>query len=134
MGIDPVPLLLASAAGNSLSWPEVREKQPGGFKVRVPELRERPSWTDLVEVQEAQEGKGGSLGWEIEMTPWGLPLRMKGVGEGVAEPVLVANPGVPSEGKYYCRGLVQGDGKGGVKLSRFGRQTIEMMLFSGGGD
>ena len=51
-----------------------------------------------------------------------------------AEPVLVANPGVPSEGKYYCRGLVQGDGKGGVKLSRFGRQTIEMMLFSGGGD
>jgi len=134
MGIDPAPLLLASAAGNSLSWPEVREKQPGGFRVRVPELRERPSWTDLVEVQEAQEGKGGSLGWEIEMTPWGLPLRMKGVREGVVEPVLVANPGVPSEGKYYCRGLVQGDGKGGVKLSRFGRQTIEMMLFSGGGD
>lgn len=134
MGIDPVPLLLASAAGNSLSWPEVREKQPGGFRVRVPELRERPSWTDLVEVQEAQEGKGGSLGWEIEMTPWGLPLRMKGVEEAVVEPVLVANPGVPSEGKYYCRGLVQGDGKGGVKLSRFGRQTIEMMLFSGGGD
>ena len=59
---------------------------------------------------------------------------LKGVGEGVVEPVLVANPGVPSEGKYYCRGLVQGDGKGGVKLSRFGRQTIEMMLFSGGGD
>jgi hypothetical protein len=52
----------------------------------------------------------------------------------VVERVLVANPGVPSEGKYYCRGLVQGDGKGGVKLSRFGRQTIEMMLFSGGGD
>jgi hypothetical protein len=131
MGIDPVPLLLASAAGNSLSWPEVREKLPGGFRVRVPELREKPSWTDLVEVQ---EGKGGSLGWEIEMTPWGLPLRMKGVEEAVVEPVLVANPGVPSEGKYYCRGLVQGDGKGGMKLSKFGRQTIEMMLFPGGGD
>jgi hypothetical protein len=27
--------------------------------------------------------------------------------------------------------LVQGDGKGGMKLSKFGRQTIEMMLFSG---
>ena len=134
MGIDPVPLLLASAAGNSLSWPEVREKQPGGFRVRVPELREKPSWTDLVEVEEAKEGKGGSLGWEIEMTPWGLPLRMKGVEEAVVEPVLVANPGVPSEGKYYCRGLVQGDGKGGMKLSKFGRQTIEMMLFPGGGD
>jgi Peptidase family M23 len=128
MGIDPVPLLLASAAGNPLSWPEARTKLPGGFIVRVPELREKPSWTDLVEVQ---EGKGGSLGWEIEMTPWGLPLRMKGVGEAVVEPVLVANPGVPSEGKYYCRGLVQANGKGGMKLSRFGRQTIEMMLFSG---
>jgi hypothetical protein len=84
-----------------------------------------------VEVEEAKEGKGGSLGWEIEMTPWGLPLRMKGVEEAVVEPVLVANPGGPSEGKYYCRGLVQADGKGGMKLSRFGRQTIEMMLFSG---
>ena len=131
MGIDPVPLLLASAAGNPLSWPEARGKQPGGFIVRVPELHEKPSWTDLVEVH---EGKGPSLAYEIEMTPWGLPLRMKGVEEGVVEPVLVANPGGPSEGKYYCRGLVQADGKGGMKLSKFGRQTIEMMLFPGGGD
>ena len=128
MGIDPVPLLLASAAGNPLSWPEARGKLLGGFIVRVPELREKPSWTDLVEVH---EGKGPSLAWEIEMTPWGLPLRMKGVEEAVVEPVLVANPGGPNEGKYYCRGLVQADGKGGMKLSRFGQQTIEMMLFSG---
>jgi len=64
------------------------------------------------------------------MTPWGLPLRMKGVGEGVVEPVLVANPGVPSEGMYYCRGLVRPDGKGGMKLSKLGKQTMGMLLYA----
>jgi hypothetical protein len=56
---------------------------------------------------------------------------MEAGGEVVLEPVLIANPGKPSEGKYYCRGLVQGDGKGGMKLSKFGRQTLEMMLYTG---
>jgi hypothetical protein len=54
---------------------------------------------------------------------------MEAGSEVVVEPVLIANPGKPSEGKYYCRGLVQADGKGGMKLSKFGRQTMEMMLF-----
>jgi hypothetical protein len=63
------------------------------------------------------------------MTPWGLPLKVSALGEAVAGPVLVANPGRPSEGKYYCRGLVEGDGKGGMRLSKFGRQYMEMMMF-----
>ncbi|NDF17796.1 MAG: sulfite exporter TauE/SafE family protein [Verrucomicrobia bacterium] len=34
-------------------------------------------------------------------------------------------------GKYYCRGLVEADGKGGMRLSKFGRQYLEMMMFTG---
>jgi hypothetical protein len=131
MGIDPIPLLKATNQGNPLTCEEALSKQPCGFTVRVPPFMGTPTWMQWVE---SKPLSALPLSWDIEMTPWGLPLRMEAGSEVVVEPVLIANPGKPSEGKYYCRGLVQGDGKGGVKLSRFGRQTIEMMLFSGGGD
>jgi hypothetical protein len=76
-----------------------------------------------------EENCTGAQSWEIEMTPWGLPLKVRASALPVAEPELVANPGRPNEGKYYCRGLVQADGKGGMRLSRFGRQYMEMMMF-----
>ena len=64
------------------------------------------------------------------MTPWGLPLRVSALALPVEGPRLVANPGRPNEGKYYCRGLVEADGKGGMRLSKFGGQYLEMMMFS----
>ncbi|NBS06789.1 MAG: M23 family metallopeptidase [Verrucomicrobia bacterium] len=127
MGIDPVPLLKAANEENSLTWKEALSKQPGGFMVRVPTFEGTPTWMRWIE---RKSPSAQPLSWDIEMTPWGLPLRMEAGGEVVAEPVLVANPGKPSEGKYYCRGLVQADGKGGMKLSKFGRQTMEMMLYT----
>jgi len=128
MGIDPVPLWVAAHEGKPMSWPEAKRKQPAGFMVRVPQLQGMPCWTDLVQPNERCSSPPS---WEIEMTPWGLPLRMEaGVGE-VAEPVLVSVPGGPNEGKYYCRGLVEADGKGGMRLSKFGRQTMEMMMYTG---
>ena len=128
MGIDPVPLLKAANEENSLTWKEALSKQPGGFTVRVPSFEGTPTWMQWIE---RKSPSAQPLSWDIEMTPWGLPLRMEAGGEVVAGPVLVANPGKPSEGKYYCRGLVQADGKGGMRLSKFGRQTMEMMLYTG---
>lgn len=128
MGIDPVPCLRAAAKGKPMSWREALDEQPRGFMVRVPKGQGAPCWTDWVR---GREGGGNPESWKIEMTPWGLPLAMEAGGEPVVEPALVANPGRPNEGKYYCRGLVEADGKGGMRLSKFGRQTMEMMLFSG---
>ena len=128
MGIDPIPLLKASNQGTPLTCEEALSKQPCGFTVRVPPFMGTPTWMQWVE---SKSPSALPLSWDIEMTPWGLPLKMEAGGEVVLEPVLIANPGKPSEGKYYCRGLVQGDGKGGMKLSKFGRQTMEMMLYTG---
>ena len=128
MGIDPIPLLNAAKQGTPLTCGEALSKQPCGFTVRVPPFMGTPTWMQWVE---SQSPSAQPLSWDIEMTPWGLPLKMEAGGEVVLEPVLIANPGKPSEGKYYCRGLVQGDGKGGMKLSKFGRQTMEMMLYTG---
>jgi len=127
MGIDPIPLLKAANQGTPLTCEEALSKQPCGFTVRVPPFMGTPTWMQWVE---SKSPSALPLSWDIEMTPWGLPLKMEAGGEVVLEPVLIANPGKPSEGKYYCRGLVQADGKGGMKLSKFGRQTMEMMLFS----
>ena len=128
MGIDPIPLLKASNQGTPLTCEEALSKQPCGFTVRVPPFMGTPTWMQWVE---SKSPSALPLSWDIEMTPWGLPLKMEAGGEVVLEPVLIANPGKPSEGKYYCRGLVQADGKGGMKLSKFGRQTMEMMLYTG---
>jgi len=130
MGIDPVPLLQAVHDGKPKTWREALAVQPGGFVVNVPAPRERMAWTDWVQVE---ENCGGAQSWQIEMTPWGLPLRVKGSAIPVAGPELVANPGRPNEGKYYCRGLVEPDGQGGMRLSKFGRQYLEMMMFTGEG-
>ncbi|MFZ9874892.1 MAG: M23 family metallopeptidase [Candidatus Methylacidiphilales bacterium] len=129
MGIDPVPLLEAAHEGAPKTWAEALAVQPGGFVVRVPAPKSRAAWTDWVQVE---ENCTGAQSWEIEMTPWGLPLKVRASALPVAGPELVANPGRPNEGKYYCRGLVQADGKGGMRLSRFGRQYMEMMMFVGG--
>jgi len=128
MGIDPIPLLKASNQGTPLTCEEALSKQPCGFTVRVPPFMGTPTWMQWVE---SQSPSAQPLSWDIEMTPWGLPVRMEAGSEVVLEPVLIANPGKPSEGKHYCRGLVQADGKGGMKLSKFGRQTMEMMLYTG---
>ena len=128
MGIDPIPLLKAANQGTPLTCEEALSKQPCGFTVRVPPFMGTPTWMQWVE---SKSPSALPLSWDIEMTPWGLPLKMEAGGEVVLEPVLIANPGKPSEGKYYCRGLVQADGKGGMKLSKFGRQTMEMMLYTG---
>ena len=128
IGIDPVPLIQAAHLGKPKTWREALAAQPGGFLVKVPAPSGRVAWTDWAEVQEKCVG---ARSWQIEMTPWGLPLQLNKTKEEVIKAELVANPGRPSEGKYYCRGLVQADGKGGMKLSKFGRQTIEMMMFTG---
>ncbi len=127
IGLDPVPLIEAAHQGKPKTWREALSAQPGGFLVKVPAPTGRVAWTDWVEFSEKCSG---ARSWQIEMTPWGLPLRVEAGSEVVFEPVLIANPGKPSEGKYYCRGLVQADGKGGMKLSKFGRQTMEMMMFA----
>jgi len=127
MGIDPIPLLKAVHEGSPLTCEEALSKQPGGFSVRVPSFGGTPTWMQWVE---RKSPYAAPLSWDIEMTPWGLPLRMEAGSDLVQEPVLISNPGKPSEGKYYCRGLVQADGKGGMKLSKFGRQTMEMLIFS----
>jgi hypothetical protein len=127
MGIDPIPLFKAANEGNPLTSVEALSKQPRGFTVRVPPFEGTPNWMQWVE---RKSPSAQPLSWDIEMTPWGLPLRLEAGSKVVVESVLIANPGKPSEGKYYCRGLVQADGKGGIKLSKFGRQTMEMMLFS----
>ncbi|MCX6934710.1 MAG: hypothetical protein NTZ01_00700 [Verrucomicrobia bacterium] len=95
--------------------------------VRVPVPAEKIGWIKWVE----KEGiGGGAQSWEIEMTPWGLPLRVKGLPEISEVAELVSVPGRPNEGKYYCRGLAEPDGKGGMRLSKLGRQTLAMMLFA----
>jgi len=126
MGIDPVPLLTAAHQGKAKTWQEALAVQPGGFVVNVPAPAQRVAWTDWVQVQ---ENCTGAQSWQIEMSPWGLPLKVSASAIPVAGPELVANPGRPNEGKYYCRGLVEPDGKGGMRLSKFGRQYIEMMMF-----
>ena len=126
MGIDPVPLLVAAHQGKPKTWQEALEVQPGGFIVMVPAPSQRVVWTDWVQFQ---ENCTGAQSWEIEMTPWGLPLRLTASATPVTGPQLVANPGRPNEGKYYCRGLVEPDGKGGMRLSKFGRQYFDMMMF-----
>ena len=128
MGIDPAPLLLASHEGKPLTCREALASQPGGFVVNIPAPESRIQWTDWVQVR---ENCTGAQSWQVEMTPWGLPLKVAASAIPAPEAVLVANPGRPNEGKYYCRGLVEGDGKGGMRLSKFGRQTIEMMIFTG---
>ena len=128
MGIDPIPLLKAANQGTPLTCEEALSKLPCGFTVRVPPFMGTPTWMQWVE---SKSPSAMPVSWDIEMTPWGLPLKMEAGSEVVLEPVLIANPGKPSEGKYYCRGLVQADGKGGMKLSKFGRQTMEMMLYTG---
>lgn len=128
MGIDPAPLLLAAQQGKPKTWREALAVQPGGFIVNVPAPPRRVAWTDWVQVE---ENCTGAQAWQIEMTPWGLPLKVKGSAIPVTGPELVANPGRPNEGKYYCRGLVEPDGKGGMRLSRFGRQYFDMMMFTG---
>ncbi len=131
MGIDPAPLLLVAAEGKPKTWREALAVQPGGFVVNVPAPKQRVAWTDWVMIE---ENCTGAQAWQIEMTPWGLPLKVKGSAIPVAGPELVANPGRPNEGKYYCRGLVEPDGKGGMRLSKFGRQYVEMMMFTGEDD
>jgi hypothetical protein len=128
MGIDPVPLLKAAHEGKPKTWQEALAAQPGGFVVNVPAPRARVVWTDWVQ---GEENCTGAKSWQIEMTPWGLPLKVSASAVPVAGPELVANPGRPNEGKYYCRGLVEADGKGGMRLSRFGRQYFDMMMFTG---
>jgi len=128
MGIDPAPLLLAAQQGKPKTWREALAVQPGGFIVKVAAPKTRVNWTNWVQVQ---ENCTGAESWEIEMTPWGLPLRVSASTLPVPGPELVANPGQPNEGKYYCRGLVEPDGKGGMRLSKFGRQHVEMMMFTG---
>jgi len=128
MGIDPAPLLLASHEGKPLSCREALASQPGGFIVTIPAPPSRVHWTDWVQVQ---ENCTGAQSWQVEMTPWGLPLKVAASAVPVQEAALVANPGRPNEGRYYCRGLVEADGKGGMRLSKFGRQTMEMMMFTG---
>ena len=128
MGIDPAPLLIASHEGKPMTCREALAAQPGGFIVNLPQLQGMPFWTDLTF---PAERCSAPVSWEIEMTPWGLPLKMEAGDKTVSEPVLMANPGSPSEGKYYCRGLVEADGKGGMRLSKFGRQTMEMMVYTG---
>ncbi len=126
MGIDPVPLFWAEHRGKPKTWQEALAVQPGGFIVKVPAPRTRVSWTDWVQ---AADNCTGAESWQIEMTPWGLPLKVSASATPVTGPELVANPGRPNEGKYYCRGLVEPDGKGGMRLSKFGRQYFDMMMF-----
>lgn len=128
MGIDPAPLLLAAHEGKPMTCLEALAAQPGGLVVNVPAPKSRVQWTDWVQVQ---ENCTGPVAWEVEMTPWGLPLKVAASAIPVTEAQLMANPGRPNEGKYYCRGLVEADGKGGMRLSKFGRQTMEMMMFTG---
>jgi hypothetical protein len=80
---------------------------------------------------EAVENCTGNDTWQVEMTPWALPLKIRGLPGRTEETKLISVPGRPNEGKYYCRGLVEADGKGGMRLSKFGRQTMEMMVYTG---
>jgi hypothetical protein len=128
MGVDPVPLLTAAHEGRPMSCQECLASQANGFVVRTPIPLGQPDWLRWTRKQliGAEEKS-----WELEMTPWGLPLSVKGSSEIAELPLLLANPGRPNEGKYYCRTLVQSDGKGGMKLSKLGNQTLAMMLFTG---
>ena len=129
MGVDPVPLLMAAHEGRPMSCQECLASQANGFVVRIPIPLGQPNWLQWTKKQLIGAGEKS---WELEMTPWGLPLSVKGSSEIAEMPVLLANPGRPNEGKYYCRTLVQSDGKGGMNLSKLGNQTLAMMLFTGG--
>ena len=127
MGVDPAVLLKAAQDGKPMSCGECLSSQPAGFAVRVPVPRGRIGWMQWVE----KEGIGiGEQSWDLEMTPWGLPLRARGRGERVEMAELGSVPGRPNEGRYYCRGLVGPDGKGGMKLSKLGEQTMGMLLYA----
>ena len=128
MGVDPVPLLKAAHEGRPMSCQECLASQASGFVVRTPIPLGQPDWLRWTRKQLIGPGEKS---WELEMTPWGLPLSVKGSSEMAEMPILLANPGRPNEGKYYCRTLVQSDGKGGMKLSKLGNQTLAMMMFTG---
>ena len=127
MGVDPVPLLEASHQGEPMSLQECLHSQPGGFVVEMPAPGGRAEWMLRAE---AVENCTGNDTWQVEMTPWALPLKIRGLPGRTEETKLISVPGRPNEGKYYCRGLVEADGKGGMRLSKFGRQTMEMMVFT----
>ena len=110
-----------------MSCGECLSSQPSGFAVRVPVPKARIGWMQWVEKEDIGNGEQS---WDLEMTPWGLPLRAKGRGERVEMAELGSVPGRPNEGRYYCRGLVGPDGKGGMKLSKLGEQTMGMLLYA----
>ena len=127
MGVNPVPLLEASHQGKPMSLQECLNTQPGGLVVEMPAPTGRAEWMLWAQ---AEENCMENDTWQVEMTPWALPLKIRGLPGRTEETKLISVPGRPNEGKYYCRGLVEADGKGGMRLSKFGRQTMEMMVFT----
>jgi murein DD-endopeptidase MepM/ murein hydrolase activator NlpD len=126
IGLDLQSLFLAVRKEAGLSLPAFFASVQPGFRVRVPGgaemefLRSHP-W---LLTGAAKAGAGG--GWEVTLSPWGLPLRVEQTVETVSAPALswVRDTGVPHY--HLTRGLVTGSGPSG-QLTAEGLRFVKLL-------
>jgi len=130
LGVDPVPLLKASAAGKPLTVPEIFERERVQFKVDVPSGKDYWFWQKQFPFQ-VEGGIEKSLppAWRISCNRIGIPLRFERLDKAVPEAQLVYFRPNLSVQDWFTRGLVEGRGK--ERLSKWGRKWLSQLTWEG---
>ncbi|MGF1679355.1 MAG: M23 family metallopeptidase [Candidatus Methylacidiphilales bacterium] len=129
LGVDPAPLLLASAAGRPITVPQVFANEPVQFKVRVPSGGKYWYWQRQFPFQVV----GGvdippPPAWEMSCNRIGIPLSFKRLDVPVAKAELSwFRPGLSLQ-EWFTRGLVEGRG-GHERLSKHGHKWISQLTW-----
>jgi hypothetical protein len=133
VGLDPISYFEAFRAGRVRSPLEVIELVPPAVMVHVMTSRQ-PDFTERYpELVLPGCRPSERAGWEVLLSPWGLPLSMKALKKdelkGVSSEGDISVVGIDRRtlGEYSCRRIVE-ESKGKVTLGK-GGQTIMELLF-----
>lgn len=130
LGVDPAPLLLATAQGRSPSVPEIFQSETPQFKVRVSSENRYWFWQRQFPFQV----EGGIAippppAWEITCNRIGIPLHFKRLEHPIASPTLSwFRPNTRLQ-EWFTRGLVEGRG-GHERLSKHGMKWLSQLTWN----
>ncbi|MDD5261053.1 MAG: M23 family metallopeptidase [Methylacidiphilales bacterium] len=129
IGVDPVPILIASAAGKPMTLRGIINSLKPILRVRVPAGKDFFCWQkNLPWTVEGGLQKPMPVSWEIDCDAVGIPVHFKPSSVPVEKPVLIWFDNKLSRQEAVTRGLV-GNGKNGPVLSSHGQKWFSQLTY-----
>jgi murein DD-endopeptidase MepM/ murein hydrolase activator NlpD len=131
LGIDPVPLLIASAQNKPLTLREAFALEEPCFQVRVPAGKTRPDWLQRFPWQLTTPTPDPELppvAWEITCNRIGLPLKFTPSEQLTTTPTLTWFDTRRSFQDSFTRGLIKRQGSK-ASLTETGRQWFSLLTY-----